>query len=73
MQKLNRTSLKNNITLIGMPAVGKSTVGNLLAQKIGFNFLDTDDLIQSKKHFPELFWKRDLTGFYKLKKTILSA
>ena len=40
---------KKNITLIGMPAVGKSTVGNLLAKKIGFDFLDTDDLIQSKE------------------------
>jgi len=40
---------KKNITLIGMPAVGKSTVGNLLAQKIGFDFLDSDDLIQSKE------------------------
>lgn len=40
---------KKNITLIGMPAVGKSTVGNLLARKIGFNFLDSDDLIQSKE------------------------
>lgn len=35
-----------------MPAVGKSTVGNLLARKIGFNFLDTDDLIQSKEQKP---------------------
>ncbi|MCD4677789.1 MAG: shikimate kinase [Desulfobacula sp.] len=41
--------IKKNITLIGMPAVGKSTVGNLLAQKIGFDFLDSDDLIQSKE------------------------
>ncbi len=41
---------KENITLIGMPAVGKSTVGNLLAREIGFNFLDSDDLIQSKEH-----------------------
>ena len=40
---------KKNIALIGMPAVGKSTVGNLLAQKIGFDFLDSDDLIQSKE------------------------
>ena len=40
---------KKNITLIGMPAVGKTTVGNLLAQKIGFDFLDSDDLIQSKE------------------------
>jgi shikimate kinase len=40
---------KRNITLIGMPAVGKSTVGNLLARKIGFDFLDSDDLIQSRE------------------------
>lgn len=40
---------KKNIVLIGMPAVGKSTVGNLLARKIGFDFLDSDDLIQSKE------------------------
>jgi shikimate kinase len=41
---------KKNITLIGMPAVGKSTVGNLLAQKIDYAFLDSDDLIQSREH-----------------------
>ncbi|WP_291463871.1 shikimate kinase [Desulfobacula sp.] len=41
--------IKKNITLIGMPAVGKSTVGNFLAKKIGFDFLDTDNLIQSKE------------------------
>lgn len=40
---------KNNIALIGMPAVGKSTVGVLLAKKIGFDFMDTDILIQAKE------------------------
>ena len=43
---------KKNITFIGMTAVGKSTDGKLLASKIGFNFLDTDDLIQSKEQKP---------------------
>lgn len=45
----NLMKTKKNIVLIGMPAVGKSTIGNLLAQKIGFDFLDSDDLIQSKE------------------------
>lgn len=40
---------KKNIALIGMPAVGKSTVGVLLAKKLGFDFMDTDILIQAKE------------------------
>jgi len=41
--------IKENLALIGMPAVGKSTVGVLLAKKLGFAFLDTDILIQTKE------------------------
>ena len=41
--------IKENLALIGMPAVGKSTVGVLLAKKMGFAFQDTDILIQTKE------------------------
>lgn len=39
----------NNIILIGMPGCGKSTVGVVLAKILGYNFIDSDLLIQSQE------------------------
>jgi len=41
-----------NISLIGMPGVGKSTIGVLLAKALTWNFLDTDVLIQVAEERP---------------------
>lgn len=38
-----------NVTLIGMPGSGKSTVGVLAAKALGYGFLDTDLVIQQRE------------------------
>lgn len=43
-----------NITLIGMPGSGKSTVARLLAKKLGYTFLDVDPLIVKSYGAPNL-------------------
>ena len=40
---------KKNIIFIGMPAVGKSTVGVVAAKRLGMRFVDTDLLIQEQE------------------------
>lgn len=44
--------MKSNLTLIGMPGAGKSTVGIILAKNLGLGFIDTDILIQINQQKP---------------------
>lgn len=47
--------MNNNVTLIGMPGAGKSTVGIVLAKILGYDFIDTDLLIQKAEG--KLLWQ----------------
>jgi len=57
-----------NIVLIGMPGSGKSTLGRLLAQRLGRVCLDTDALVaaRAKLSIPEIFAQWGETAFREL-------
>ena len=56
---------RTNLVLIGMPASGKSSVGVILAKLIGYDFIDTDILIQKaeKKRLSEIIRDVGVDGF----------
>lgn len=57
-----------NIILIGMPAVGKSTVGVVVAKRLGYKFIDTDLLIQEQegKLLREIIAEKGTDGFLQI-------
>ncbi len=56
---------KDNIILIGMPTSGKSTVGVILAKILGYNFIDSDIVIQEKegRKLSEIIEAEGVDGF----------
>ena len=54
-----------NIILIGMPGCGKTTLGRLLAERLGRRFADCDDEIEKAagKSIPEIFRAEGEEGF----------
>lgn len=58
-------NMKNNIVLIGMPGVGKSTIGVVLAKNLGYHFMDSDIVIQQQtgKLLHEIITEKGLDGF----------
>lgn len=62
----------NNITLIGMPGVGKSTIGVVLAKVLGYQFLDSDLLIQKqeKRKLHQIIDQEGNDGFQKIENRV---
>ena len=63
---------KDNIVLIGMPGVGKSTVGVILAKVLGYQFLDADLVIQQqeKKLLSEIIEDVGTEGFIEVENRV---
>lgn len=61
-----------NIVFIGMPGVGKSTVGVILAKIIGYHFLDSDLVIQEKegKLLHEIIASQGTEGFLEIENQV---
>ena len=64
--------MKPNITLIGMPSSGKSTIGVLLAKRLGYSFVDVDILIQEKEGrlLKEIIAEEGLSGFLQVEERV---
>lgn len=62
----------NNVTLIGMPGVGKSTLGVVLAKVLGYQFLDADLLIQKqeKRRLYEIIDEEGTDGFMEIENRV---
>jgi shikimate kinase len=62
-----------NVILVGFMGAGKSTVGRLLARRLGLCFVETDDMITARegRSIPEIFAERGEPYFRALEATIL--
>lgn len=63
---------RDNIVLIGMPGVGKSTVGVILAKVLGYAFLDADLVIQEQegKRLREIIEEVGTNGFIEVENRV---
>jgi len=63
---------QDNIILIGMPGAGKSTVGVVLAKRLGYRFIDSDIVMQERynKLLHELIEEHGIEGFWKLENDV---
>lgn len=64
--------MKDNIVLIGMPGVGKSTIGVILAKILGYQFLDADLVIQEREGMllKEIIAEKGIDGFIQIENEV---
>ena len=64
-----------NVVLVGLMGSGKSAVGRIAAQLLGFDFVDTDQLIAqaARKSIPEIFAAESEAGFRRRESAALKS
>lgn len=69
---MTSTMDSKNIILIGMPGVGKSTVGVVLAKILGYHFIDADIVIQQEegRKLSEIIQEEGVEGFIEIENKI---
>lgn len=62
----------NNVILIGMPGSGKSTIGVVLAKRLGYRFVDSDLVIQERtgKLLHQIIEEKGTDGFIRVENEI---
>ncbi len=65
--------MRNNLVLAGFMGCGKSTVGRLLAEKLGYTFCDSDCVIEQREGaaISQIFADNGEDYFRKLEKTVI--
>lgn len=65
---------KENIVLIGMPSSGKTTIGKMLAGRLGKTFFDTDEAIEQVLQRPIASYLNETTeeNFRKIEEAVIS-
>jgi shikimate kinase len=63
-----------NVVLIGFMGSGKTTVGRILAQRLGWDFIDTDALVESRAEarIAEIFRSKGERAFRESEKRVLA-
>ncbi len=61
-----------NIILIGMPGVGKSSIGVILAKELGYDFVDSDLIIQGNENrlLSEIIEQEGIDGFLEIEEHV---
>ncbi|MCY4663604.1 MAG: hypothetical protein OXC00_02945, partial [Acidimicrobiaceae bacterium] len=64
-------AVQKNVVLTGFMGTGKTTVGRILAEHLGFDFVDTDAVIESRAGpIPEIFERAGEPGFRELERSV---